>query len=234
MLRTISGFLGGGAGIVGTGLGAFLTIIPLSAAQKTFALWGLSALTIIALVALAIFFLSERAREKNQEQREQVREEREKRREEEQAKRNRDSDERMNGMNSDIKTLVAALSRSTGTVQAKQTGRAEGYVQYVWWTERQTLREEVADLIRNYRTASKALEIAPEARYTAVLNDVVSPLVGPSIAIRQALRRILGYPKAKTLDHLPPGINPAELETLAEVHERLFDSVPSDAPAVLL
>lgn len=151
----------------------------------------------------------------------------------------------ISGLNADMRTaletlrnLVAAMippiSGSAHGVQAPQTVTAEGAVEFVLWPARLTLREQVIDLIRNCRRAAEALRITPDDQYMNVLAIIAEPWVGPSIAIRQGLRRALGYPAAEPLNHLPPGTTPEEFDTIAEVHERLLKSIPTDAPAVPL
>ncbi len=134
-------------------------------------------------------------------------------------------------------TVLAAMNPVTGAgrgVQSRQTMQATGTVQFVLWPEEQTLRAQVVDLINNCRRAAEALRITPDDQYVKVLAIIAEPFVGPSIVIRQALRRVIGYPEARPLDHLPPGTTALEYDTIAEAHERLLRLIPSDAPAVPL
>jgi hypothetical protein len=144
----------------------------------------------------------------------------------------------VDGLQSDVKTLLVVLRPPvTGSghgVQAPQMGLGTGRVDYVTWPERQTLREQVIDLIRNARIAAEALRISPDDQFTQVLATIAEPFVAPSIAIRQALRRILGYPNAAPLNHLPAGVQADDFDTIADVHETLLKEIPSDAPAVRL
>lgn len=211
MVRAISGFLGGGAGIMGSLLGAYATVADITDSQKACYGWVLLILGVVAIIALGIFCVSEVTRDCSQKKREI------------------EADQNMIALRADVQTLLVA-----NKPKAQQIAHGEGTVEYVWWTKRQTLREQVADLIRNCRTASEALSITPDERYPQVLSDVSKAFVGPSIAIRQAMRRALGYPLAEPLSHLPIATNSNDFDTVAEVHERLLKSVPTDFPAVPL
>jgi uncharacterized membrane protein YkvA (DUF1232 family) len=147
------------------------------------------------------------------------------------------------GLQSDVRTLVVTMSHvaagipvtgSVNVVLAPATLNATGTVKIVWWPDQQYLKDQVADLIRNCRTAAEALRLTTDETYVEVLTEIAGPFVGPSIKIRQAIRRILGFPLAEPLNHLPPGTTPEEFDTIAEVHERLFKSIPDNVPAVPL
>ncbi len=221
MFRLLAGTISGGATI---GLAWYTTANPLAASApasvKTHYYVVVTVIAVVALLGLIAFGLIdhfERQRER------------------------RDNDGKMAGLQSDlgylrttITALIPPVTVTVHAVQAPQTVNATMTVQFALWPERQTLREQVIDLIQNARRSAEALRITPDEQYMTVLSLVAEPFVGPSIAIRQALRRVLGFPLAEPLNHLPTGVQAEDFDTVAEVHERLLRSIPDDAPAVPL
>ena len=104
----------------------------------------------------------------------------------------------------------------------------------VSWPRRESLREQVIDLIRNARNAANALRGAPEEKYVEVLAQVAPAFTDPVVAIRRALQNMLGYSSTFELQNLSLPKEADDFDRLADAHEALLRLIAADVPAIRL
>jgi hypothetical protein len=102
------------------------------------------------------------------------------------------------------------------------------------WPERETLRQQVADLIRNSRRAAEMLSRTQDKNYTKTLMLIAFEYLKPAMEIRNSVRNIVGFPAAEPLSHLPTATKPDEFRYIAQVYERLLATIPTDAPGTVI
>ena len=125
--------------------------------------------------------------------------------------------------------LVGLEQRDWGSNPSLQTKSVKSTL--FPWPGRESLRKQVADLIKNSRQAAELLAKTPDKTFTKTLMLIAFEYLKPAMEIRNSVRNIIGFPAAKPLNHLPTATTPAEFRYIAEVYERLLNKIPADAPA---
>ena len=129
--------------------------------------------------------------------------------------------------------LVRLEQKDWNSTPSPQTTPTKDAINFSW-PEREALRQQAADLIRNSRQAAELLSKTPDKQYTKTLMLIAFEYLKPAMEIRNSVRNIVGFPAAEPLKHLPTATKPDEFRYIAQVYERLLAKIPSDAPATLI